>query len=63
MSELVPGILADLPKDPFSPDHKFYIEIPKPHSVGPDQEDQHASLLYDPTNGAVSAGDIFMDQD
>ena len=27
-------------------------------SIGPDRMDQYATLLYDPTNGTVSAGDI-----
>jgi len=31
------------------------------YSVGPDAKDDAASLVYDPTNGTVSAGDIFLE--
>lgn len=30
------------------------------YSVGPDREDQHATITYDPTNGTFSAGDIMV---
>ncbi len=28
------------------------------YSYGPDMKNQHAAILYDPTNGTVSAGDL-----
>jgi len=30
----------------------------KTYSVGPDQEDDEAEIIYDPTNGTISEGDI-----
>ncbi|MCB2154359.1 hypothetical protein KQI84_05700 [bacterium] len=30
------------------------------YSIGPDKKDQQASLAYDPTNGSLSPGDIFL---
>jgi hypothetical protein len=28
------------------------------YSVGPDRRDDHLLIIYDPTNGALSAGDV-----
>ena len=58
--------LSALPEDPFAtsdtqkllhwkPDAK---PAPLLYSVGPDRLDQGGALVYDPTNGATSAGDI-----
>jgi len=46
-------------KDVFSKDGQAYGEKPVFYSVGPDCIDQHASILYDPTNGTISPGDVF----
>jgi len=46
-------------KDVFVDDGRTYGVKPVPYSVGPDGIDQGAGILYDPTNGTVSAGDIF----
>ena len=47
--------------DPFDDDLKY---IPKDdlnlvYSIGPDKVDNKAGIIYDPTNGIVSTGDIF----
>jgi tetratricopeptide (TPR) repeat protein len=53
-----------LPVDPFSGKPFRYRVAPdasRRHfwSIGPDSEDQDGNLSYDPSNGAISAGDIF----
>lgn len=51
-------------RDPFSLNESepFLFELEperwRIHSIGPDQIDQHALIVYDPTNGTVSAGDV-----
>lgn len=51
-----------IPKDEFNPseqlkyclkDDKFKI-----YSIGPDQQDDQLTIIYDPTNGLFSTGDI-----
>lgn len=37
-----------------------YAFAPVPHSIGPDGIENGASILYDPTNGTRSAGDIVL---
>ena len=32
------------------------------HGVGPDRKDEKTAVLYDPTNGTISGGDIFFKQ-
>ena len=32
------------------------------YSIGPDDKDDEAKIIYDPTNGAISAGDILREQ-
>ncbi|MCX7001308.1 MAG: hypothetical protein NT106_13600 [Candidatus Sumerlaeota bacterium] len=46
-------------KDVFADDGRPYGVKPVPYSVGPDGIDQDTRILYDPTNGTFSAGDIF----
>jgi len=57
--DLTPGLLPEIPGDPFAQDGKSYMSKPRLYSVGPDSIDQEATVLYDPTNGTVSSGDIF----
>lgn len=56
--------MSSIPEDPFAPgeefrwtpeavDDKLYL-----WSVGPDEIDSEGRIVYDPTNGTVSAGDI-----
>lgn len=52
-----------LPLDPFT-DKPFLWSIdsagkPFAYSVGPDFKNDSAKLFYDPTNGVISAGDVF----
>lgn len=59
-SALVPVLFLELPKDSFT--NSTYHWDPKTgidYSVGPDLRDDHAAVGYDPTNGTLSAGDIF----
>lgn len=61
LSELAPAYLATVPNDYFSDsafiygtrDDSYYL-----YSVGPDIKDNHEQLVYDPTNGTTSDGDI-----
>ena len=61
--QFAPLLPNGLPQDPFttttlrliSGKDSFVV-----YSVGPDAKDDAASLVYDPTNGTVSAGDIFL---
>jgi hypothetical protein len=46
-------------KDVFAKDGKPYRQTPVFYSVGPDGIDRGARILYDPTNGTISAGDIY----
>jgi len=55
--------ITSVPKDPFSPqDNPIQYELNgkvwKLWSVGPDHQDDHAALAFDPTNGTNSRGDI-----
>jgi hypothetical protein len=56
---------AALPEDPFLKGQTLRY-IPGAggpatvFSVGPNGENDHASVAYDPTNGTTSAGDIFV---
>lgn len=55
---------ADLPKDPFT-GHSFgYIPLQDSadyilYSTGPDEKEDQDAVIYDPTNGTLSRGDIF----
>lgn len=64
LSELVPEYFAALPVDPFvghdygykpAPDGSSYVL----YGVGPDRKDEGTAMLYDPTNGTISGGDVF----
>ncbi len=64
LSALVPDYLKVLPMDPFNGEEYHY----KPardgstymlYSVGPDRKDEATVVVYDPTNGTLSGGDIF----
>lgn len=63
LDEVVGGESAEPRVDPFSgkPLKRIHgagdVTI---YSVGPDREDQHATIAYDPTNGTRSAGDIMI---
>lgn len=61
LDALSPGILKEIPKDPFT-DKPFIYGITDKgfglYSPGPDLVDDKAGILYDPTNGTISAGDI-----
>jgi hypothetical protein len=57
--DLVPDLLPEIPRDPFAQDGKPYASKPFLYSIGPDSADQEGDVLYDPTNGTISSGDIF----
>lgn len=64
LSDLEGATVDALPRDPFSGDPLRYRPPaedapPRIHSVGPDQRDDPQHTPYDPTNGIVSAGNIF----
>jgi hypothetical protein len=64
LSELVPAFFQTLPADPFSGTEFRYLVTPDAshygiYSVGPDKTDDGAKVLYDPSKGALSSGDIF----
>ena len=64
LTEIVPAYLPQMPVDPFSGEAFRYQSQSggrdySLYSVGPDRADQQGATLYDPTNGTVSAGDIF----
>ena len=53
----------DLPKDPFGTSSLKFISKKEEftcYSIGPDEKDQEANISYDPTNGAMSQGDIIL---
>jgi uncharacterized protein (UPF0335 family) len=59
--------LSSMPLDPFStrnPPEPYHLNINAPeyrpilYSIGPDEEDQKGLLVFDPTNGTMSQGDI-----
>jgi len=47
-------------KDVFANNGQIYGMADSYYSLGPDGMDQKASILYDPTNGTNSAGDIYL---
>lgn len=52
-----------IPKDPFGTTPIRYIlqdNVFKTYSIGPDEQDDGAAFAYDPTNGTISTGDIFI---
>ncbi len=60
ISDLVPDYLSEIPEDIFN-DSKFPLIYDKEiFSIGPDKNDNEAQILYDPTNGTRSPGDIYL---
>ncbi|MBN1903370.1 hypothetical protein JW926_18775 [Candidatus Sumerlaeota bacterium] len=59
MEDLVPEYIPELLIDPFTEKEPFRKESFF-YSIGPDKIDQKGGLLYDPTNGTVTPGDIFL---
>jgi hypothetical protein len=64
ISVLVPDYFKALPMDPFNGDAFRYKPAPDGNTyglygVGPDRKDEGTAVLYDPTNGTISDGDIF----
>lgn len=65
LAELVPGYLETQPVDPFGGGAFQYQLAPgggtySLYSVGPDQRNENGSVVYDPTNGTHSGGDIVL---
>jgi beta-lactamase regulating signal transducer with metallopeptidase domain len=63
LADLAPECLNEVPSDPFSGKPFAYQAGPGGtsytlHSVGPDRANDTTGLLYDPTNGAISAGNV-----
>jgi type II secretory pathway pseudopilin PulG len=55
--------ITAIPNDPYTPGQPYkYRKIGDNEwvifSVGPDLQNQNADIIYDPTNGSVSIGDI-----
>lgn len=57
---LVPKYLREIPNDPFDPKDNTIRFDKLDYAVGPDGIDQKTMITYDPTNGALSAGDIVL---
>jgi len=61
LKDLEPNYIAKVPLDPFT-DQPFMwgrdSTGPFAYSTGPDFKDDKAQILYDPTNGTISTGDI-----
>lgn len=57
---LVPKYLPEIPADPFAEKGGAFKFDKKDYSIGLDRADQKMQLTYDPTNGATSGGDIFL---
>jgi hypothetical protein len=63
-SGFAPLLPEGLPQDPFTGTPLRFIANRDPfvvYSVGPDKEDDKAAFLYDPTNGTISPGDVFIE--
>ncbi len=61
VSELVPNYLSDKPEDPFAEtevSYPFHKEQGMFYGIGPDEQDDQLRVLYSPSNGTVSNGDI-----
>ncbi len=62
--EFAPLLPAGPPQDPFTTAPLRFFSQPnvfKCYSIGPDEQDDRASVSYDPTNGTVSRGDIMVE--
>lgn len=56
-------ILGELPADPYGEEPFAYEKTEEGYalwSIGPDENDDGAGVVYDPTNGTISAGDVVM---
>ena len=60
VKDLKPEAKADILQDLFSSDNESIKSEPFYYSIGPDGVDQKGEILYDPTNGTNSQGDIFI---
>ncbi|MCX7000386.1 MAG: hypothetical protein NT106_08855 [Candidatus Sumerlaeota bacterium] len=63
-SEFAPLLPDGLPLDLFSDKPLKLIAEKDPfviYSIGPDKTDDHAAFAYDPTNGTISPGDVFIE--
>ena len=59
LSELVPDYFPELPSDRYGHENPGYmINHDIIYSTGPDGVDDKTAILYDPTNGTTSRGDI-----
>lgn len=64
LSEFALLLPDGLPLDPFSDKPLKFIAEKDPfviYSIGPDETDDHAAFAYDPTNGTISPGDVFIE--
>ncbi len=62
-ADFAPLLSGGPPEDPFGNQPLRFISEKEPfviYSIGPDEKDNAASITYDPTNGTVSRGDIFI---
>ena len=58
-----PLLPKELPKDPFGDGPMKFLTTSDSlicYSIGPDKTDDRGAITYDPTNGTLSAGDIFV---
>ncbi|MCX7001437.1 MAG: hypothetical protein NT106_14260, partial [Candidatus Sumerlaeota bacterium] len=63
-SDFAPLLPEGPPQDPFTGTPLRFIANRDPfvvYSVGPDNKDDKAAFLYDPTNGTISPGDVFIE--
>jgi hypothetical protein len=61
--DFAPLLAEGPPRDPFSTEPLRFIPSSDPfacYSIGPDEKDDMAAFPYDPTNGTLSTGDIFV---
>lgn len=61
--KFLPYLPDGLPRDPFSSQPLKYLsgaDLFTCYSIGPDETDDKAAIAYDPSNGSVSSGDIFI---
>jgi len=62
--EFAPLLSNGPPKDPFGTEPLKFFSDPSLftcYSIGPDEQDNRATVSYDPTNGIASRGDIFVE--
>ena len=62
LGDVAPQYIPEVPSDVFSAQPKTTLREAPEHyySIGPDRKDDAGAILYDPTNGTVSGGDIFL---